>query len=322
MTRLPIDHLLSKRGSSTPVGHATQRPSAHRGRSVGADPTHRVYAVVPDRGQNRDSGELNRDVLPSGRPVAYTLWREQGGPGMVDAADAPDACLTLRGGRRRPPRRAGATSSSRSLAAVARRRASRRRAGPRAPGASPARGGARSSPRQTCEVGTRGDRHARKAQPDGVRLFVALPGGVSRRRARARQDPRRARRRADPPALDDVRLDAARCRTGARSSSRSCSGTRRQRRLRGAHGGRPVDTAVVLALLGIVIVLWVTEVVPALGDGAARPRRARGVAAWATAKAALAPFFHPIIALFFGGFMIAEAMRRVRPRPPRGRLTS
>ena len=31
-----------------------------------------------------------------------------------------------------------------------------------------------------------------------------------------------------------------------------------------------------------------------------------------SANDALAPFFHPIIALFFGGFLMAEAMRRVR----------
>ena len=72
----------------------------------------------------------------------------------------------------------------------------------------------------------------------------------------------------------------------------------------------PVDTAVVLALLGLVVVLWVTEAIPLFVTALLVPIvlvsfRVGGP------KAALAPFFHPIIALFFGGFLMAAAMHRV-----------
>ena len=73
----------------------------------------------------------------------------------------------------------------------------------------------------------------------------------------------------------------------------------------------PVDSAVVLGLLAFIVVLWVTEVLPLWVTALIVPvvLVAAGVG---TAQASLAPFFHPIIALFFGGFMMAEAMRRVR----------
>jgi sodium-dependent dicarboxylate transporter 2/3/5 len=73
---------------------------------------------------------------------------------------------------------------------------------------------------------------------------------------------------------------------------------------------RPPDgSAAVLALLGAVVVLWVTEAVPLFVTSLAIPVVivATGVG---TADDALSPFFHPIIALFFGGFLMAEAMRR------------
>jgi sodium-dependent dicarboxylate transporter 2/3/5 len=58
-----------------------------------------------------------------------------------------------------------------------------------------------------------------------------------------------------------------------------------------------------------VVILWVTEAVPLFVTSLAIPVVivATGVG---TPDDALAPFFHPIIALFFGGFLMAEAMRR------------
>ncbi len=72
----------------------------------------------------------------------------------------------------------------------------------------------------------------------------------------------------------------------------------------------PVDAAVVLGLLGLVVVLWVSEAVPLFVTSLAIPV-VLVVAGVGDAQEALAPFFHPIIALFFGGFLMAEAMRRV-----------
>jgi sodium-dependent dicarboxylate transporter 2/3/5 len=71
----------------------------------------------------------------------------------------------------------------------------------------------------------------------------------------------------------------------------------------------PNGSVAVLALLGAVVVLWVSEVIPLFVTSLAIP-----VVLVATRvgspNEALAPFFHPIIALFFGGFLMAEAMRR------------
>jgi solute carrier family 13 (sodium-dependent dicarboxylate transporter), member 2/3/5 len=73
----------------------------------------------------------------------------------------------------------------------------------------------------------------------------------------------------------------------------------------------PNGSSAVLALLGAVVVLWVTEAVPLFVTSLAIPVVivATGVG---TPDDSLAPFFHPIIALFFGGFLMAEAMRRTR----------
>jgi sodium-dependent dicarboxylate transporter 2/3/5 len=73
----------------------------------------------------------------------------------------------------------------------------------------------------------------------------------------------------------------------------------------------PVDSVVVLGLLAFIVVLWVTEVLPLWITALIVPV-VLVVTGTGSAKASLAPFFHPIIALFFGGFLIAEAMRRVR----------
>ncbi|HEX6127619.1 MAG TPA: DASS family sodium-coupled anion symporter [Candidatus Limnocylindria bacterium] len=73
---------------------------------------------------------------------------------------------------------------------------------------------------------------------------------------------------------------------------------------------RPPDgSSAVLALLGAVVVLWVTEAVPLFVTSLAIPV-VLVVAGVGGPDDALAPFFHPIIALFFAGFLMAEAMRR------------
>ncbi len=83
-----------------------------------------------------------------------------------------------------------------------------------------------------------------------------------------------------------------------------------------ADGGRfeasrqPADgSAVVLAILGAAIVLWVTEAVPLFVTSLAIPV-ALAVAEVGPARDTLAPFFDPIIVLFFAGFLMAEAMKR------------
>jgi sodium-dependent dicarboxylate transporter 2/3/5 len=73
----------------------------------------------------------------------------------------------------------------------------------------------------------------------------------------------------------------------------------------------PRDSAVVLGLLAVVVVLWISEAVPLFVTSLTIPV-VLAVAGVASASDSLAPFFHPIIALFFGGFLMAQAMRRVR----------
>ncbi|NNC81763.1 MAG: SLC13/DASS family transporter, partial [Acidimicrobiales bacterium] len=68
-------------------------------------------------------------------------------------------------------------------------------------------------------------------------------------------------------------------------------------------------SAVVLAVLGAAMVLWVTEAVPLFVTSLAIPV-ALAVAGVGTAADTLSPFFDPIIVLFFGGFLMAAAMRR------------
>jgi sodium-dependent dicarboxylate transporter 2/3/5 len=71
----------------------------------------------------------------------------------------------------------------------------------------------------------------------------------------------------------------------------------------------PAGSAAIMALLGAVVVLWVSEAVPLFVTSLAIPV-VLVVGGTGTPEAALAPFFHPIIALFFAGFLMAEAMRR------------
>lgn len=73
---------------------------------------------------------------------------------------------------------------------------------------------------------------------------------------------------------------------------------------------RPTQGAsLVLALLGAVVVLWVSEAVPLFVTSMAIPV-VLVVGGVASAGAATAPFANPIIVLFFAGFLMAEAMRR------------
>ncbi len=69
------------------------------------------------------------------------------------------------------------------------------------------------------------------------------------------------------------------------------------------------DVGVALALLGAVVVLWISAAVPLWVTSLSIPvvLVATGVAG---ATEAVAPFFNPIIVLFFAGFLMAEAMRR------------
>lgn len=71
----------------------------------------------------------------------------------------------------------------------------------------------------------------------------------------------------------------------------------------------PQDSAVVLGLLGFVVTLWVSEALPLFVTSLIIPV-ALVFSGVATAGDATAPFFNPIIVLFFAGFLMAEAMRR------------
>lgn len=147
-----------------------------------------------------------------------------------------------------------------------------------------------------------------EGEANGVHLFVELSGGVPvEKPVRATI---RAERGGEPfrPDLDDVRLTVT-LPDGSEELVPILHWDEQGGRLEAARRP-PIDTAVVLALLGIVIVLWVTEAIPLWVTALIVPIVivASGMG---KAKAALAPFFHPIIALFFGGFLIAQAMHRV-----------
>lgn len=72
----------------------------------------------------------------------------------------------------------------------------------------------------------------------------------------------------------------------------------------------PDHARAVLVLLAVVVVLWVTEAVPLWVTSLAIPV-ALVLSGADNATTALAPFAHPIIALFFAGYLMAEAMRHV-----------
>ncbi|HSJ34313.1 MAG TPA: DASS family sodium-coupled anion symporter [Acidimicrobiia bacterium] len=73
---------------------------------------------------------------------------------------------------------------------------------------------------------------------------------------------------------------------------------------------RPTRGApIVAALLAFVVVMWVSEALPLFVTSLAIPV-VLVVAGLAGAADATAPFFNPIIVLFFAGFLMAEAMHR------------
>lgn len=72
----------------------------------------------------------------------------------------------------------------------------------------------------------------------------------------------------------------------------------------------PVHAPTALALLAAAVALWVTVALPLFATAVAVPV-VLVVSGISDPAAALAPFFNPIIVLFFAGFLLAEAMRRV-----------
>jgi len=164
---------------------------------------------------------------------------------------------------------------------------------------------------QAIVVGRKADVHFERPDPrhPGRTVQVEIAGGVHATRAiRAEIITVEAGKRIRT-ALDDVTLTLV-LSDGRRElvpvmkwdeAKRSLFASRRP----------PVKAGVVIGLLGFVVVLWVTGAVPLFVTSLLVPV-VLVVARVGTAKAALAPFFHPVIALFFGGFLMAEAMRRVK----------
>jgi sodium-dependent dicarboxylate transporter 2/3/5 len=71
----------------------------------------------------------------------------------------------------------------------------------------------------------------------------------------------------------------------------------------------PFKSGIALSLLVLVAGLWITEIVPTI-VGAFLVPIVVVVAGISSTGEALQPFFDPVIALFFGGFIIAEALKR------------
>ncbi|NHJ48060.1 MAG: DASS family sodium-coupled anion symporter [Asgard group archaeon] len=71
----------------------------------------------------------------------------------------------------------------------------------------------------------------------------------------------------------------------------------------------PFKSGLALSLLVLVAGLWITEIVPTI-VGAFLVPIVVVISGISTTSEALQPFFDPVIALFFGGFIIAEALKR------------
>ncbi len=140
-------------------------------------------------------------------------------------------------------------------------------------------------------------------------LSITLPSGVPAKGTVEALIEGRSEGDIVRPPLDVVRLEL-RLADGRRELLPIVGWDADARALRAARRV-PVDAGVVLGLLALIVVLWVSEVFPLWITALIVPVVLVASGA-GTAKAALAPFFHPIIALFFGGFLMAEAMRRVR----------
>ena len=137
------------------------------------------------------------------------------------------------------------------------------------------------------------------------RLEVTLPEGVP---ARGTVRARIALRDEATPALDAARVTLV-LPDGRRELVPVLRWDAAAERLEAARRP-PVHSATVLGLLGLVVVLWVTEAIPLFVTSLLVPVFLVFAGA-GSARDALAPFFDPVIALFFGGFLMAEAMRRV-----------
>jgi sodium-dependent dicarboxylate transporter 2/3/5 len=71
----------------------------------------------------------------------------------------------------------------------------------------------------------------------------------------------------------------------------------------------PFKAGIAMALLVLIAGLWITEIVPTI-VGAFLVPIVIVIAGISTTGEALQPFFDPVIALFFGGFIIAEALKK------------
>ena len=71
----------------------------------------------------------------------------------------------------------------------------------------------------------------------------------------------------------------------------------------------PFYSKIVMALLFFVAFLWLTEIIPLSAASLIIPIVAV-IFKITDSKTILAPFFHPIIVLFFAGFLMAEAMKK------------
>jgi len=71
----------------------------------------------------------------------------------------------------------------------------------------------------------------------------------------------------------------------------------------------PFKSGIALGVLVLVAGLWITEIVPTIVGSFLVPVVV-AIAGISTSAAALQPFFDPVIALFFGGFIIAEALKK------------
>ncbi|MHA1125672.1 MAG: SLC13 family permease [Candidatus Heimdallarchaeota archaeon] len=71
----------------------------------------------------------------------------------------------------------------------------------------------------------------------------------------------------------------------------------------------PFKSGIALGLLVLVAGLWITEIVPTIVGSFLVPIVV-AIAGISTSTAALQPFFNPVIALFLGGFILAEALKK------------
>jgi sodium-dependent dicarboxylate transporter 2/3/5 len=71
----------------------------------------------------------------------------------------------------------------------------------------------------------------------------------------------------------------------------------------------PFNAKITTAILFAIATLWLTELVP-LSAGALAIPVVAVIAAVTDATTVFQPFFHPIVILFFAGFLLAEGMRR------------